>query len=259
MWSLFKEQILKVLDKDIPIRQGDSYQAKEPWFINEVEALVKRKKAAYMRRRQEGSGRGRQCYKLARKDLRSALTKGSTVREATGHLWLLKMFQKISFQQNPVALFLALEITLSGFCGAQNSPATDIDLKPTDYRFTGTTTSVLRTATSCYACNDTEDCTEYQLANYTREKCEDPNAGCWIWMTILGNETTVARGCRESCTNANAEESCNEVMDMMYCIKCCPDPECNVEVLFSHGTRIREDTCNMFAIFSLFISMKSMI
>ncbi|GCC36119.1 hypothetical protein chiPu_0014611 [Chiloscyllium punctatum] len=48
------------------------------------------------------------------------LTKGSTVREATGHLWLLKMFQKISFQQNPVALFLALEITLSGFCGAQN-------------------------------------------------------------------------------------------------------------------------------------------
>ena len=73
MWSLFKEQLLRVLDKYVPVRQGGSSRAREPWFTKEVESLVKRKKETYVKMRREGSVTALESYKLARKDLKKEL------------------------------------------------------------------------------------------------------------------------------------------------------------------------------------------
>ena len=39
-WCLFKEQILRVLDRYVPVRQGGNGRVREPWFTKEVECLV---------------------------------------------------------------------------------------------------------------------------------------------------------------------------------------------------------------------------
>ena len=73
MWSLFKEQLLHVLDKYVPVRQGGRGRAREPWFNKEVESLVKRKTKADVNMRHECSVGALESYKVARKDLKREL------------------------------------------------------------------------------------------------------------------------------------------------------------------------------------------
>ena len=83
MWSLFKEQLLRVLDKYVPVRQGGSGRVREPWCTKEVESLVKRKKVAYVKMRREGSVRALESYKLVRKELKRVLRRARRGHEKT--------------------------------------------------------------------------------------------------------------------------------------------------------------------------------
>ena len=72
-WNFFKEQILRVLDRYVPVRQGGNGRMREPWFTKEVECLVRRKREAYVGMRKQGSDGSIEGYKLARSELKKGL------------------------------------------------------------------------------------------------------------------------------------------------------------------------------------------
>eukprot|EP00061_Rhincodon_typus_P001391 g14679.t1 len=73
MWRLFREQLLLVLDRFVPLRQGKDGKVKELWMTRHMEYLVKRKKEAYLRLRKQGSDVALEVYKVARKELKNGL------------------------------------------------------------------------------------------------------------------------------------------------------------------------------------------
>ncbi|XP_067904856.1 uncharacterized protein [Heterodontus francisci] len=73
MRRLFREHLLRLLDRFVPMRQGRDGKVKEPWMTRDVEQLVKRKKEAYLRLRKQGSDRALEGYKVARKELKNGL------------------------------------------------------------------------------------------------------------------------------------------------------------------------------------------
>jgi len=73
MWRLFKEHLLQVRDRFVPLRQGRDGKVREPWMTRDVEYLVKRKKEAHLRLRKQGSDRALESYKAARKELKNGL------------------------------------------------------------------------------------------------------------------------------------------------------------------------------------------
>jgi len=81
MWNLFKEQILRVLDMYVPVRQGGNWRVTEPWFMKEIQCLVKRKKEAYVRMRKQSSVRVLEGYKLARKELKEGIRRAKRGHE----------------------------------------------------------------------------------------------------------------------------------------------------------------------------------
>eukprot|EP00061_Rhincodon_typus_P002928 g18832.t1 len=83
MWRLFREQLLRVLDRFVPLRQGKDGQVKEPRMTRPVEHLVKRKKEPYLRWRKQGSDRALEVYKVARKELKNGLRRARSGYEKT--------------------------------------------------------------------------------------------------------------------------------------------------------------------------------
>ncbi|XP_059500942.1 inner centromere protein A-like isoform X5 [Stegostoma tigrinum] len=83
MWSWFKEQILCVLDRYVPVRQGGSDKVRELWFTKEIVSLVKWKREAYVTMRRDGSVEVMESYRLARKDLKIKLRRARTGHEQT--------------------------------------------------------------------------------------------------------------------------------------------------------------------------------
>ena len=67
MWSMFKDLLLDVRDKFVPVRKIKNGRVKEPWVTNEVENLIRWKKAAYMRFRKQGSDGSFEEYKGSKK------------------------------------------------------------------------------------------------------------------------------------------------------------------------------------------------
>ncbi|XP_072335049.1 multiple inositol polyphosphate phosphatase 1b isoform X1 [Scyliorhinus torazame] len=80
-WNLFKEQVLRVLDMYVPVRQGRDGRVREPWLTREVECLVKRKKETYVRLRKQGSDRALEGYKIARRELKKGIRRAKRGHE----------------------------------------------------------------------------------------------------------------------------------------------------------------------------------
>ena len=83
MWSFFKEQLLRVRDRYVPVRQGGIGRAREPWCTKKVDSLVKKKKEAYVRMRLEGSGSALESFRLARRELKRELRRAKRGHEKT--------------------------------------------------------------------------------------------------------------------------------------------------------------------------------
>ena len=96
MWSMFKDLLLDVRDKFVPVRKIKNGRVKEPWVTCEVENLIRWKKAAYMRFRKQGSNGSFEEYRVARKELKKGLR-----RARRGHEKALVSRVK----ENPKAFF----------------------------------------------------------------------------------------------------------------------------------------------------------
>ncbi|XP_059499596.1 dystrophin-related protein 2-like [Stegostoma tigrinum] len=83
LWSWFKEQILRVLDRYVPVRQGGSDQLREPWFTKKIVSLVKQKREADVTMRPDGSHEVMESYRFVRKDLKRELRRARRVHEQT--------------------------------------------------------------------------------------------------------------------------------------------------------------------------------
>eukprot|EP00061_Rhincodon_typus_P005718 g25574.t1 len=82
-WRLFRKQLLQVLDRFVPLRQGKDGKVKEPWLTRHVEHLVKRNKEAYLRVWKQESERALEVYKVARKELKNGLRTAGSSYEKT--------------------------------------------------------------------------------------------------------------------------------------------------------------------------------
>ncbi|XP_051897465.1 40S ribosomal protein S24 isoform X1 [Pristis pectinata] len=96
LWLMFRDLMQDVRDKYVPVRQRRNGRVKEPWVTREVERLVRKKKVAYMRYKQQGSDRACEEYRVARKELKKGLR-----RARRGHEKALASRVK----ENPKAFF----------------------------------------------------------------------------------------------------------------------------------------------------------